>query len=138
MADDLDDLSLASAADFAVKAVEEVQTASEELPSPTFVTNAVRPEVVVIEGGEVGDCVSDEAARRVGVHAEQERDEQVMSVPERFERLLTDPVVGSGVDQKHEQKHEMSSDTTSLGVVDLKRDLGSHLYSLNVEEAVCC
>jgi hypothetical protein len=61
-----------------------------------------------------------------------------MSVPECLERLLSDPVVGSGVDQEHEQKHEMSSDTTSLGIMDLKRDLRSHLYSFNVEEAAYC
>lgn len=58
-----------------------------------------------------------------------------MSIPECFERLLSNPMVGSGVHQEHEQKHEVSSDTTSLGVMDLKRDLRSHLYPFNVEKA---
>jgi hypothetical protein len=35
------------------------------------------------------------------VHAEQKRDEQVMGVPKGLERLLSDPVMGRGVDQQH-------------------------------------
>jgi hypothetical protein len=71
----------------------------------------------------------------VGVHAEQERDEEVVSVPKGLERLLSDPVVRSGVDQEHAEQHDVSSDTTSFGVVDLKRNLRTDLHALNVEEA---
>jgi hypothetical protein len=59
------------------------------------------PEVVVIEGGKGWRCVTDEAASGMRVHAEQKRDEQVMRVPERLERLLPDPMVSCGVYQKH-------------------------------------
>jgi hypothetical protein len=70
------------------------------------------------------------------VHAKQERNEQVMCVPKGFKGLLTDPVVGSGIDQKHTEKHNVSSDTTGLSVMNLQRNLRSYLCSLNVEEAV--
>lgn len=45
-------------------------------------------------------------------------------------------MVGGGVDQKHAEKHDVSSDSTCLGVVDLKRDLRSYLYSFHIEEAM--
>lgn len=84
VANNFDNLSLASAADLAIQTVEEVQTASDKLPSPALVTNAVRPEVVLVERRVGRDCVSDETARCMCIHAEQERDEQVMCVPEGF------------------------------------------------------
>src|SRR3712207_4052153 len=70
VADDLDNLGLAPAANLSVETVEEVQTATDKLPSPTLVTDTMGPEVIVIKGRKVGDCVTDEAASRVGVHAE--------------------------------------------------------------------
>ena len=60
----------------------------------------------------------------------------MVGVPEGFERLLSDPVVSGRVDQKHEQKHHMSSNSTCFGVVDLECNLWSNLCSFNVEEAV--
>ena len=136
MAYDLDYLGLAPAADFTVETVEEVKTTAYKLPSPTLVTNAVRPEVVVVKRRERRGSVTDETAGGVGVHAEQEGDKEVVSVPESLERLLSDPVVSSRVDQQHAQQHDVSSDTTGFGVVNLKRNLGTDLSALNVEEAV--
>ena len=135
MTDDLDNLGLAPAANLSVEAVEEVQAATDKLPSPTLITNAMGPEVIVIKRRKVGNCVTDEAAGRVGVHAEQEGDEEVVRVPECLERLLADPVMGSSVDQQHAQQHNVSGDTASFCVVNLKSDLGSHLHTFNVEEA---
>jgi hypothetical protein len=71
----------------------------------------------------------------VGVHAKQERDEEVVSVPERLKRLLSNPVMRSGVDQKHAEQHDVPSNATSFGVVNLKRNLGTDLDALDVEEA---
>lgn len=59
----------------------------------------------------------------------------MMGVPESLERLLSDPVVGSSIDQEHAQQHDVSRDSACFSVVNLKRDLRSHLNSLNVEEA---
>jgi hypothetical protein len=101
VANDLDNLSLTPAADLSVKTVHKIQTTAEELPSPALVTNAVGPEVVVIERRKLWGCVTDEATSGVRVHAEQERDKQMVRVPEGLERLLSDPVMGRCVDQKH-------------------------------------
>jgi hypothetical protein len=98
MADDLDDLSLTPATDLSVETVQEVKTTTEELPSPTFVTDAMGPEVVGVERRKGWSCVTDEAASCVRVHSEQERDKQMMRVPECLERLLSDPVMGCRVD----------------------------------------
>jgi len=99
--DDPDDLSLPSAADFAVQAVHQVQATSKKLPSPALITDAMSPEVFFVERRVSRDGVANEAAGRMRVHAEQERNEQVVGVPESLERLLSDPVVGGGVDQQH-------------------------------------
>jgi hypothetical protein len=82
VANDLDDFGLTSAADLPVQTVKEIQTAADKLPSPTLVTDAVRPKVVFIEWRIGRDCVSDETTRCVSVHAEQEWDEKVVGVPE--------------------------------------------------------
>ena len=101
VANDLDNLGLAPATNLTVQTVHEVQAAAYKLPSPSLVTNAVGPEVVVIKGRKGLCSVTHEAAGCVCVHAEQERDEEVVRVPKRLERLLSDPVMGCGVDQKH-------------------------------------
>lgn len=97
VANDFDDLGLAPATDFAVKTVHQVQAATNELPTPTLVSNTVCPEVVVIERREGWRCVSYEAASCVCVHAEQERNKEMVGVPEGFEGLLSDPVVSGRV-----------------------------------------
>jgi hypothetical protein len=133
---DLDDLGLAPAADLAVEAIEKVQETTDEFPSPAFISNAVVPEVVMIEWRKWVTSVSDEAASSMGVHAEQERDEQVVGVPESLERLLANPVMGCGVDQKHAEQHDVASDTASFCVVDLKSDLRPDLDAFNVEKTI--
>lgn len=134
MTNDLDDSGLASAADLTIETVTEIKTAAYKFPTPTLVTNAMGPEVLLVERGK-GRCgITDEAACCVRVHAEQERDEQVVRVPKGLKRLLSDPSMGSGVDEQHAKQHDVSSDTTSFGVVDLESDLWSYLGNLNVVE----
>lgn len=70
------------------------------------------------------------------VHAEQERHEQMMSVPEGLEGLLSDPVVGRGVHEEHAEQHDVARDASCLCVVDLEGDLGSDLALLYVVEAM--
>jgi hypothetical protein len=82
---DLDNLGLAPAANFTVETVEQVKTTTKELPSPSLVTNAVRPEVIVVEWREGRGSVTDKAARGVGIHTEQEGDKKVVSIPESLE-----------------------------------------------------
>jgi hypothetical protein len=136
MTNNLDNLGLAPAANLTVQTVGEVETTTYKLPSPALVTDAVRPEVLLVEGREGGGSVTDEAAGSVRVHAEQERDEEVVSVPKGLERLLAYPGMGSRVDQQHAEQHDMAGDTTSFGVVNLESDLRSYLDTFDVEEAV--
>ena len=95
--DHLGDLGFAAGADFPVDALDEVQTAAEELPPPALVADAVRPEHLAREGGVGGGRVTHEAAGGVSVHAEEEGDEEVVGVPERLVGLLADLVMGGRV-----------------------------------------
>jgi hypothetical protein len=136
VADDLDNLGLAPAADLTVQAVGEVKTTTDKLPSPSLITDAVGPEADLVERRKGSCCVADEAACGVGVHAEQERDKKVVSVPESLERLLANAVMGGRVDQQHAKQHDVASDATCLSVVNMESKLRSHLGALDVEEAV--
>lgn len=134
MTDDFNNLRLSPAADFTVETVDEVQTTADKLPSPTFVSDAVGPEVVVVEGRKRKCSITHETVGCMRVHAEKERNEQVVSVPEGLERLLSDPVMRCGIHEQHAKQHNMSGNATSLGVVNLEGNLGTNLGHLNVEE----
>jgi hypothetical protein len=101
VAHNLDDLGFTPAANLTVEAITEVKTTAYKLPSPTLVTNAMGPEVVFVERRESRSSVTNEAAGSVGVHAEQEGNEEVVGVPKRLKGLLANPVMRSGVDQQH-------------------------------------
>lgn len=59
------------------------------------------PELVSSKGGDWVRGVTDEAACCVGVEAKHKGDEEMMGVPESFERLLTDLCVSRSVHQEH-------------------------------------
>ena len=84
MSDHLGDSGFSASADFAVDTLDEVHATAEEFPAPAFVADAVGPEVVAGEGGVGVGAVSHETACGVRVHAEEEGDEEVVSVPEGF------------------------------------------------------
>lgn len=135
MANNPSDLGRAASPDLTVQTLYEVDTTAKQFPSPALVTNTMLPEDLTGEGREGGGRITDEAADCVCVHAQQERDEKVVSVPERLERLLSNPVVGGRVHQQHAKKHHVTRDSTGLGVVNLNRKNGSNLCPLDVEEA---
>jgi hypothetical protein len=85
MAHDSDNLRLSSCPDLSVHTFYEVESTSPELPTPTFVTNAVGPEVVMVKWGEGLNGVANKASSGMGVKSEQERNEEMMSVPEGLE-----------------------------------------------------
>jgi hypothetical protein len=95
----------------------------------------VRPKWLASEWRDGIGRVTDKTTDCVGVHAQQERDEQVVGVPESLERLLADSVMSGRIHHKHAEKHDMTGDTTGLSVVDLNGQFGTHLCSLDVEEA---
>ena len=85
MSDDLDDLCLPSATNLTVETIGKIQAATDKFPTPSLVSNAVFPEVVMIERRERLGSVTDEAVGGVRVHSKEEWNEQVMSIPECLE-----------------------------------------------------
>lgn len=134
--DNLDDLSLTACSDLTVQPLDEVNPTAEKLPPPTFVTNAVGPEIITSKRRKRCGRVTHEAADGMRVHAKEERNEQMVSVPERLERLLSDLCVRRCVHQQHAQQHDVAGDSTSLGIVDLQSKLGTDLAFLDVVEAI--
>ena len=65
------------------------------------------------------DGVPDETTGRVGVEGYHEEKCEVMSVPERLEALAADRVMGGRVHDNHDEQHEVTSDATSLFVMDI-------------------
>lgn len=114
MTDDLDDLSRPPSTDFSIQALAKIEPTANQFPSPSFVANAVIPEIGTGKWRERCSRVADEAPGGVSVHAQQEWDEQVMRVPERLERLLAYPVMGSGVHQHHAKQHDVTGNATGL------------------------
>lgn len=136
MTDDSGDLGLTTGADLAIQALNQIETASPELPSPAQVTNASLPVDVTSERRDRERGGSDEATHSVGVQTQKERDEKVVSVPECLEGLLSNASVGSGVHEKHAQEHDVTSNASSFSVVDLQCRHGSNLRLLDVVEAM--
>lgn len=135
VADNTGDLGKAAGTDLTVGTLHEVESTRPQLPTPAKVADAVVPVVLPGEWRVRQSSVANEAAGRVGVQSEEEGDEQVVGVPERLERLLTNAGMGGSVHQEHAEKHDMASDTTSLGVVNLDGGNGTNLRNLDVEEA---
>lgn len=67
------------------------------------------------------DGVSDETAGSVGVKSDHEEECEVVGIPEGFKALATDLVVGGCVHDEHDKQHEVTSDATSLFVMDILR-----------------
>ena len=59
---------------------------------------------------------------------------EVMGVPERFEALVTNFVVGCRIHQDHDEQHEVPCDTASLGVVNLQGNFLADLYKTTRRE----
>ena len=137
MSDYADNLRLAPTPNLAIDALDEVDAAAPELPAPAVVADAVLPEYSSGKGRVGLDRVAHETADGVGVHGQEEGDEEVMGVPERLERLLADAVVRRRVHEQHAEQHDVAGDAAGLGVVDLDRRDGPQLGLFDVEEAVC-
>jgi hypothetical protein len=81
------------------------------------------------EGGNVVGVsrVPDEAASSVSVESNHEKECEMVSVPKSLEALVADLVVSSGVNEEHDKKHEMPSDASCLGIMDIKSRFWAHL-----------
>jgi hypothetical protein len=101
MAHNSDNLCVSPGSDFSVQTFHEVKSTSPKLPSPSFVANAMSPEVVMVEWGERFDTITHEAASSMSVKAEHEGNEQMMRIPERLEGLLANLGMSRRVHEKH-------------------------------------
>ena len=135
MADDTGDPGLAHGTDLPVQALNQVEAAGEQFPPPALVPDAVLPEVGAGKRRLGVRSVAHEAANGVGVEAKEERDKQVVGVPEGLEGLLPDAVVGRRVHEQHAEEHNVSGDTSGLRIVDLDRRGRPDLGPLNIVEA---
>jgi hypothetical protein len=93
------------------------------------------PERLSGEWGEGVRGISHEASSGMGVESQHKRNKQVMRIPKSLVGLLANAMVGGGIHEHHAQKHDMSSDTTCLGKVDLNCSLRADLILFDVVEA---
>lgn len=118
-----------------VNALTEVEDTGPDGQPPALVTHA---ELGVIEGEGVCvsgvDGVTNEASGSMGVETDHEEEGEVVGVPESLEALLTNPLVGGGVHEDHDEEHEVTSDSSGLGVVDLEGKLLTNLSALDIDE----
>ena len=132
MADNARNFCSSSSTNLAPQSLEQVKATSDQLPSPAKVANTVRPVIVSSEWRNGLRGISDETANRVGIEGKEEGDKKMVSVPESFERLLADPGVSCRIHQQHTEYHDMSSDATSLSVVDLHSSDWPNLGLFNI------
>lgn len=70
----------------------------------------------------------------MGVEGKEERDEEMVSVPERFEGLLADARMGCGVHQHHAKEHDVAGDASRLSVMNLDGGNRTNLCDFDVVE----
>lgn len=85
MAHDPDNLCLFPGSDLSVHTFDEIESTSPELPTPTFIPNAMLPEYSTGKGRKWLHGVANEASSGVGVKAKQEWNEEMMGIPEGLE-----------------------------------------------------
>lgn len=119
MADDTIDLCVTTGPNLAVQALDHVKSSSPQFPAPAEISKAVLPVRRSGKRRDGLDGVADKTAGCVRVETEEEGDKEVVGVPKRFKRLLTNLVVSGGVNHEHAKQHYVTSDTTSLLVMDV-------------------
>ena len=128
MNQDLGEFRCATTTDLTVYTFTEVENTRPDNEPPGLITETVLSRVEGEGKSVVGiHGVTYETTSCMSVESDHEEECQVMGVPESLEALVTDLVVGSGVHQEHDQEHEMTGDTASLGVVNIKSPLGTNL-----------
>lgn len=109
--------------DLAPNTLAEVGDTDPDEKPPAFVSKTMlggveREGLDVVRIGRV----TNEAARRMRVESNHEEECEVMSVPECLKALVANFPVRRGVHQHDDEKHEMTSDASSLRIVDLQSD----------------
>lgn len=132
MSDDTSNLGLTTGTNLAIQTLNQVEATSEELPSPSEITNAVRPVLLTVKWRKSISGITNEAADSVGVESQEEGDEQVVGVPESLERLLTDTSMSGSIHEQHAKEHDVTGNTTRLSVVNLQSGNGTNLPLLDI------
>lgn len=81
------------------------------------------------------DGVSYETAGGVGVKGDHEEKCEVVGIPERFEALAADLVMGGCVHDEHDEQHEVAGDATGLFIMDILCGNLTDLYRVEVSES---
>lgn len=92
------------------------------------------PEWPSRKWGDWVNGVAHKASSGVGIQGQHERDEEMMRVPEGFICLLTNAMMGGGVDQHHAQKHDMARDTTCPSKVNLNGQFRADMVFFDIVE----
>ena len=136
MADHAGDLGLPTNTNLPPETLDKIQPARPQLPPPPEISDAVLPVLVTTKGGDGVRRIADEAPDGVRVQADEERDEEMVGVPEGLEALLPDLVVRRRVHEHHAQEHGVAGYAAGLLVVDIEGGSRAELGPLDVVEAV--
>src|SRR5437660_1697174 len=120
MPDDPGDGGVTSGADDSPGPLHKVEDPGGQGEPPALVADTMGPEIITGEGGEGLWRISHEAAGGMSVEGEEEDESQVVGVPESLEALVANLVVRGGVHQQHAEEHDVASDTTGFGVMDVE------------------
>lgn len=134
MTHDFGNLGFPPGSDLTIESFAHVETSADHLPPPALIAYAMVPEILASKGPKGGHRVTYEASHGVCIEPEEEWNEQMMSVPESLERLLSYPGVGSRVHQQHTQKHDVASDSTRLSIMNLYCRDWPELSSFHIEK----
>ena len=73
--------------------------------------------------------ITNKASSRMRIETDHKEKCKVVRVPKCFKALVANLVVGSSVHKDHDEQHEVTSDTTSLRVVDVEGYLLTNFYN---------
>ena len=108
--------------DFSPYPLTKIEDSGPDNKPPAKISKAVFCRIEGESCDVVGvDGVSDETASSVGVKGYHEEECEVVGIPEGLKALAADFMVGGGVHDKHDEQHEVTSDATSLFVMDILR-----------------
>jgi hypothetical protein len=106
--------------DFPPYSLTEVEDSGPDNKPPAEVSKTMLRRVEGESRNIIGiDGVSNKTASSVGVESDHEEKCEMVGVPKCLEALAADLVVRGGVHDDHDEQHEVASDATRLGVMNV-------------------
>ena len=128
MNENLGQASGATSTNFSPNSFAKVDNSRPYGKPPTQISDAVFGRVEGEVGNEIGiGRVSYEASDGMSVQTEHEEECKVMGIPESLEALVANLGMGRGIHQNHNEKHEVTTKTTRLMIVDFNCQLRTNL-----------